>query len=160
MTLQQQNELYQSIVHHSTKFSFMYKLDKDEYQNVLSDTYMKVYDKIESGHVPIDKYLGYMTLVLKNKIYRVFEVRNTFKGRGQRDFILDYTVFEQPSIDINRFDYLLIKDRINQLPPIDRALLRFRYKRGWFIREIAEMIDIDRGVCTRRIEKILKQVLA
>ncbi len=140
------NDLMKEILDLLPKFSFFYRLTEDEKQILITDTYMKIYQKIQDKYIPDNPKAreGYIVLVIKNQIYRAFERRKTVQGKGHLSRI-DY--------DVNDLDWLLIyndnneseiKEILNQLTPRDRSIIRF-LARGWFHKDLAYALNMTRN---------------
>ena len=140
----------------TTKFSFYYKLDRDERQTLLTDTTLKILSKMEDGKVPTiyKDYLGYMMIAIKNGIYRLLNIRETIRNKKLNNSTEDHT-YVHPTTTTEELDIsdVLIKKAVKKLDPIDRAIIRWKL-RGWLYTDIANALQVRPYTLIREYEEI------
>ena len=134
-------------------------LNSHQRQTVIHDCLLKLIKKEEEGKLDLSKfkeYKGYMFLTVRNEIYRIYDDRkNTRAGRSEKLFIDDLNL-DEPSYQMT--DYYELKAFIQNLPPIDRAILRWM-RRGWTQEFLCNHLSINDTTFGRRLKKIRTQLV-
>jgi DNA-directed RNA polymerase specialized sigma24 family protein len=158
MTQQLSNQLYNEILALTPKFSFWYKLDRDDQTTVLTKVFMIIQPRIESGHIPNEPKdrKGYLVITIKNEIYKMMNHNNT-KRRVYEKQLVDDSEFDMESPPL--YDtYTELKTIIKELTPFNRAVFRWN-KRGWSQSYIGYATNRSEAAVNQRIQNIRKQLL-
>jgi len=131
-----------------------YKINNHERQTCLNNAVIKLLEKFNQGKVPCDnyeEYKGYMFLTIRNQIFRIFERQ---KGKKVKMIVYGLDLISASYQDKNGESDQIKKRLINELPPKDKALIRFLYWRKWTRPYMASVLGVTLKVIDFRLQKI------
>ncbi len=155
--MKKQEDYYKEIISLAKYVRGYARLSTDDKQTVVSDVYVKLFFMWSTGSLVCDdfeKYKGFMFISIKNAVLNVYFKKNhTKKGRGQNTFIDEnLKSIIQPTNEIS-IDSYFIKKFLNNLSPVDRAILRWNL-RGWSLSYITKALNTTRAKLNLKIKKI------
>ena len=148
-----QRELIDSTCNLLRVISYKYLYNKDDVEDVVMETYLKVYRSIDSCDLNLDGY---------NWIYRIMEhTAYDFNEEYAKHHRVDKSlVITEDFTDIE--DAISDKDEVLRimkiLPPADQRFLYLRFWRNMSYSEIAEHLSMKKSNVHKRIQRIFKEI--
>lgn len=123
------DKLYQEIKAISNKIKGWYNLSKEDQEDVITETWIKLFSKDKEGVIQLkngyENYKGYLFLVTRNFIFKAL---NKLTVKNKRDEEINYS--QTYKNQYYMLDTPEVKKIIREIPQPYRAILRWQI-RGW-----------------------------
>lgn len=144
------NSLYDLTYHHLEVVAYNYLFDKTRLEDVLSESYFRVYKYIETSNSEKDGY-NWMCRIVQNVAYdfnKLFDVYEPIDKLESNEFFCD--------IDEIIIENNMLMSEIIKLPTIDQKILLLRFWWDLPIRDIADKISMKKSTVHNRIKTLIE----
>ncbi len=140
-------------------FGFITQIVKrdDLAELVLQDTFLKVWNKIESFNIEKGVFITWLISIARNTaidMIRSKDYKQTIKLLGLENI----PTGKEPMVESVLIDYLDVKDTVSKLNEKCSVILKLVYFKGYTCKEVAEELDIPLGTVKSRIRKGFKDL--
>lgn len=130
---------------------------EDFAENVLQDTFVKIWQKIDSFDFSKGHLLGWIISIARNTAIDAIRSKAFQQHRQTVPHQQDTTQQADFSTDV-KTDYIGLKDVVRRLEPKYAVVLDLVYFSGYTHAEVAEQLDLPLGTVKSRIRKAIREL--
>ena len=138
-------------------FRFIYFKSKDKAlaQDIVQDTFVKYWDKMES--INPEKAKSYLFTTSKNLLLNHFEHQKVVTRHQEKSVPQDASSSPHFDLEVSEF-HRRLEQAINDLPDKQREVFLLHRIDGYKYKEISEMLEVSQKAIEKRMSQALKEL--
>lgn len=148
-----QRELIEATCNFLKLIAYKYLYNKDDVEDVVMESYMKVYRRINSFNLSLDGY-NWICKIVENTAY---DFNEAYMKNHRVEKSLAVTE-DFADVDDSFSDKDEILRIVKVLPRTDQRLLYLKFWRNMSYAQIAEHMSVKKSTVHKRIQKIFKEI--